>query len=210
VTTPIGEASSSSIGAVLIDLNADGIQDLLVDGLVYIRSDSSEFTAVVGTRVGREVQTFTSVAGGDLDSDGDMDLVVGFESDVSTPLAMTGVKIFLNPGDGDFSNVAPFLLGDPFDRVQVVRITDLNGDGKLDLAVANRNQRNKVYIDRGGGLFDPAGLEELMLGTDADDTLSLEVRAHVRAARRHFEALLITPIPAGRVAAIGLPAIATQ
>lgn len=181
----IGKAARSSVGSILIDLNADGIQDLLADGFVYIRSDRSEFTAVVGKRVGLEVQTFTSVAGGDLDDDGDIDLVVGFESDVSTPLEMTGVKVFLNPGDGDFSSVVPYLVGNPFDRVQAVKVVDINGDGRIDLAVANRNQRNKVYINRGTGSFDPSEFEVLLIGTDADNSLSLEVRARTRNGGVH-------------------------
>ena len=37
--------------------------------------------------------------------DANVDLVVAYESDQNTPLAQKGVKVVLNPGNGDFSQV---------------------------------------------------------------------------------------------------------
>ncbi len=71
-----------------------------------------------------------SVALGDLDGDGDLDLAVangGFGGGDS-------ISVLLNQGDGTFADDVLYLADE---HPLSVAIGDLDGDGDLDLAVAN-------------------------------------------------------------------------
>ena len=72
----------------------------------------------------------TSVAIADLNEDGRPDLAVTYGGD-----APPAVAVLLGNGDGTFGSPTDFEVG----RIpRAVRVADLNGDGHLDLAVANR------------------------------------------------------------------------
>ena len=91
-------------------------------------------------RVNYEAVTPRSVAIGDLNGDGDLDLAVAnlFSNDVS---------VLLGNGDGTFQSAVNHETGD---LSISVAIGDLNGDGHLDLAVANENSNNvSILINTG-------------------------------------------------------------
>ena len=68
------------------------------------------------------------VSAGDMDGDGDLDLVVG-------NLNAGSVSVFLNRGDGTF---APQVTYKDF-QPQSLTLADLDGDGRLDVVVSNGN-----------------------------------------------------------------------
>ena len=80
---------------------------------------------------------------GDLDGDGDLDLVEGNYNELN--------KVYLNNGDGSLG--AASNVDTPTNFTHAVSMGDLDGDGDLDLAVANRNQVNRVYLGNGSGAF---------------------------------------------------------
>jgi VCBS repeat-containing protein len=91
----------------------------------------------------------SSVAVGDLNGDGLPDLVtgnLGFDpsGDIPTTLPPGTVSVLLGNGGGTFSAATPYLTGSvlPFS----VAIGDLNGDGQLDLAVANAGYNNVTVL----------------------------------------------------------------
>ena len=67
--------------------------------------------------------TVSSVVAGDVDNDGDLDLVVGTG-------ASTGVSLYLNSGTGTFAPGAAVSMGG---NVTAAHLADVNGDGQLDL-----------------------------------------------------------------------------
>ena len=71
----VGVTTNAPIGSTLVDLNNDGLRDLVSNGMVYLADPSTPgFETVVGTQLGLAPQTFTSVIGADVDADGDVDL----------------------------------------------------------------------------------------------------------------------------------------
>jgi len=84
------------------------------------------------------------VSAGDMDGDGDLDLVVG-------NLNAGSVSVFLNRGDGTF---APQVTYKDF-QPQSLALADLDGDGRLDVVVSNGNGGSvSVCRNVGGGKLD--------------------------------------------------------
>ncbi|MCH7702528.1 MAG: VCBS repeat-containing protein [Planctomycetes bacterium] len=77
----------------------------------------------------------SSVAIGDLDGDGDADLVVANSSD-------DNVSVLLNNGDGTFAAHVLYGVGN---GPSSVAIGDLDGDGDADLAVVNAGSATSPY-----------------------------------------------------------------
>jgi hypothetical protein len=97
----------------------------------------------------------TGVAWGDYDGDGDLDLAVGNgRFNTSGSYDMTN-QLYKNSGGGTFEEI-------PLDQEGLARESravawgDIDGDGDLDLVVANFEQKNQIYENDGGQLiYDP-------------------------------------------------------
>jgi len=91
-----------------------------------------------------------SVALGDIDLDGDIDLVCGNVQQANA--------LFLNEG-GTFGIVSAWFPA-TVDRTRSMALGDIDGDGDLDLVCGNFGGANTIYLNQGG-----------MLGTVPADTL---------------------------------------
>jgi hypothetical protein len=122
----------SSIAAA--DLNGDGKQDLAVttdDGVAILFGDGSGgFASATGSPV-ELTGSVGSVAAASLNGGGSTDLVV-----TNTTSGGSRLRLLLNDGSGHFtiSPETPPATGSGGDSYFVARVTDLNGDGKPDLA----------------------------------------------------------------------------
>ncbi|MBX6311494.1 MAG: VCBS repeat-containing protein [Isosphaeraceae bacterium] len=138
------------------DFNRDGIPDLAVTYSASAASNPS--TDHVGILLGNGDGTFQtvrffpvgktpiSVAVGDFDRDGILDLAVANPNS-------NNVSVLLGDGEGNFSTRATYRTGQ---KPLSVMAADLNGDGKLDLAVANSASNNvKILLGNGDGTFFP-------------------------------------------------------
>ena len=144
------------------DFNGDGKLDLAV------ANNTSNFSNTVSILLGDGTGNFTltaspaagdlpvSVAVGDFNGDGNLDLAV---VDYCGPLGFCGnspslVFILLGDGTGNFTVASSPATGN---GPTSVAVGDFNGDGNLDLAVANGGSNTvSVLLGDGTGNFTPA------------------------------------------------------
>ena len=145
------------------DFNGDGKLDLAVTNG---STESHNLTILLGNGDG----TFTPVASPPATGSGPAGIAIGdFNGDGKPDLAVTNVfdntvTILLGNGDGTFTPTAssPLAVGTfPW----AVAAGDFNGDGKLDLAVANIQSNNvTVLLGKGDGTFTPASGSPVAVG----------------------------------------------
>jgi len=144
-----GNPAGAGTAAVVGDFNCDGKPDLAVvpDSILGLAAGGVTVLLGDGTGSFSSAQTFatgstsTSVATGDLDGDGVLDLAVAdFGSDE--------VSVLVGKGDGTFHPAASFAAGT---GPTTVVIADFDGDGRLDLAVSNSYSQSAL---------DPTAVEQ--------------------------------------------------
>lgn len=87
---------------------------------------------------------------GDIDNDGDLDLIIA--------VSFSPNRILINNGAGKFTDESSIRLPQKNFDSQDVAINDFNSDGNLDLFfVGNQNQTNELYINNGNGVFSDLG-----------------------------------------------------
>ena len=97
-----------------------------------------------------------------MNADGKLDLIVGNGYDGSIP-SNGGVGVLLGNGDGTFQSAVTHDTGGPGSLANGVVVTDVNGDGKPDLIVANScgdsycltGSTMAVLLGNGDGSFQP-------------------------------------------------------
>jgi hypothetical protein len=135
---------------VIADLNGDGTADILTGNYgsgrsgvcVWIGAGDGTVGSPRDLSIDEQNAEAIGVSVGDLNGDGVPDLVVAGE-------ASPAVKVLLGIGDGTFQ--APVDVGGT-PRPGGVVMSDLNGDGRLDLAVDNA-QGVTVLLGNGDGTF---------------------------------------------------------
>lgn len=130
---------TSAIGLALGDLDGDGNLDI-----VLARGQHSPMVDVILFNDGKErfelhrlsdiADNSFSVALGDLDGDGDLDVVIG--NDRHHPS-----RLYSNDGSRRFTPAGSF--GAPEWNSRTVLLSDLDGDGRPDIVVANRDRPNQ-------------------------------------------------------------------
>ncbi len=174
--------SSSSV--VLGDIDGDGDLDLILTGntgservsKIYINDKSGSFTEInAGSLTG---VSDSSIALGDLDGDGDLDLVL---TGYTGSLRIT--KIYQNDRTGGFIEINSGSLTGVY--YSCIALADIDGDGDLDLILTGSDgsiRHAKVYRNDGSGSFtelNPGSLSgvfesSIMLGDfDEDGDLDL-------------------------------------
>jgi len=164
---PTGYVNTAYMPAVG-DFNGDGNLDLAVTGAGVTGPQDNELTVLLGngdgTFTAANNSTFATGAGpqaiavADLNGDGKLDLIIANSQGAS-------LTILLGNGDGTFTPAAgsPITVGNaPY----AVAVADLNGDGKLDLAIANNGDGTvSVLLGNGDGTFASASGSPFPVGT---------------------------------------------
>jgi hypothetical protein len=127
------------------DWNGDGIVDLAVansdtSNRVYQNDGLGGPTSLMPVWSDADMESSQSIAWGDWNGDGDLDLAVGNAGEPNRVYENTGIT---------FSKV---WASAEAETTQSVAWGDVDGDGDLDLAVGNDGQANHVYLNEGGTL----------------------------------------------------------
>ena len=166
------------------DFNNDGKIDIarssyenntpsLAKVVVNFGTGTGSFTTEVVLSIGNWA---TEVEVGDIDGDGDNDIICGTET--------TGIRVWKSNGNGTFSASATYTSGN-INRQMI--LTDINGDNRPDLVVINETEnRFSVLLNSGTGTFPtrtiytsgnyPTGLLVADLDNDGDRDVAIAHR----------------------------------
>ncbi|HEU4839879.1 MAG TPA: VCBS repeat-containing protein, partial [Ilumatobacteraceae bacterium] len=163
------DSGSSVVSLMTADFDGDGLLDAaLADPSakrirVWMDDDASSWPPFVADAApDLYASTFapTALAAGDVDGDGDLDLVYGGKNEVG---------LFLNDGQG-FAYAPGTTFGGAYSATAVV-LADLTGDGLDDLVLATP-VRIRVFESLGGGVLGaPVSVHDA--GVTTDDGLAL-------------------------------------
>jgi hypothetical protein len=184
-----------SVGVAVADFDNDGYPDIYVTGVnhntLYHNNGDGTFTDVTGragvSGIGPNGKKLWSVSAAwiDYDNDGRLDLFVSnyldwtFETSKvcgppgrrlsCSPTMYKGEPNFLyhNNGDGTFTDVSAATgIAEQIGKGMGVAIADYNGDGWMDIFVANDKERNFLFKNHGGKSFEEVGVESFVAFTE--------------------------------------------
>ena len=104
------------------------------------------------------------VALGDMDSDGDNDIVLANRAGQN--------RLYINDGSGTFTDISLNNLPEDNDLTWGVTLGDVDGDADIDIIFINDGQ-NRLYLNDGSGNFTDASLTNLPEDNDASRSVFL-------------------------------------
>lgn len=187
-----------SFGVAAGDYDNDGYPDIFVANAgrntLYHNNGNGTFTDVTkGSGLDNKPAGLLSVQAAwfDYDRDGLLDLIVtnytywspasdrectqAGKPSYCTPQIYPSVseRLYHNLGKGKFEDVTEKAgFGTALGKGMGIGIADFNGDGWLDVFVANDTERNFLFLNRGDGTFQEEGLSKEVAYNDSGSTVS--------------------------------------
>lgn len=170
------------MGVAIGDYDNNGFPDFYLTNLgsnvLYRNNGDGTFTDVTEDAGVDDQRWSTSAAFFDYDKDGDLDLFIANYVDFTVPgnrrcLSSAGEldycmpaiyrpvpdRLFRNDGNGRFTDVTSEAgIAPHFGPGLGVSCDDFNGDGWIDIYVANDGAANLLWLNRGDGTFEETGL----------------------------------------------------
>jgi RHS repeat-associated protein len=144
------ELGATIISAAFGDVDADDDADLALASSsgrnhLLINDGDGNFADESDTRLPPDAELSMGVQLGDVDLDGDLDLLVANRNSQN--------RLLINDGAGIFGDETGDRLPPDADPSYDVEVIDADGDGSPDLFIANYGVRNRLYINNGLGSF---------------------------------------------------------
>ena len=150
-----GIGAINNYGIVIGDFDNDGNEDIFVPS----RLDENRLLKNMGDGTFQNVTALSGIenggltmtgAWGDVDNDGDLDLFIG---NYYTQTASFTNYLYLNDGNGVFTDISTTSGIDTEDQTRSVHMVDINLDGYLDIYVCNLSQQNVLWQNNGNNTF---------------------------------------------------------
>lgn len=138
------------------DVNGDSWVDLVLTRFegpasLWLGSAGGGFTDVTAARMPSVSMRAIAVTLGDIDGDGDRDIVFGVDGQS---------RVFTNNGQGFFTDATQFSIVPMNVMVTAVELADLDGDNDLDLLMSEPLAVTR-YVNNGSGVFTPVAIPGL-------------------------------------------------
>ncbi len=186
------------------DVTCDGLIDIVVVGtqqnFVLVNNGKGGYVKDLKL-IPAHKEPSTTVALGDVDNDGDVDMLVGNDSAVQNRLYYNSCNNVAQGQPGSFQD-ASYGNGKNFPvsgfNTRTVLLRDLDGDGWLDAFVFNWGQTDRIYLNKGGNFLADDGSrfpqEEALAHSsgawardvDGDGDIDLLVRKQQAVAGRYW------------------------
>ena len=150
---------------LVLDADRDGRSDLYVAGpdqdRLWFGSASGKLVDVTKSSLPATKQRTQDVVAGDLNHDGNVDLVVGAGGGAD-PRAWA--RVLINQGGGKFVDASALLLPPLFDETSRLALADLDDDGDLDLVRVNFQQARFYLNNQSRGFEEETALHRRFVG----------------------------------------------
>ncbi len=138
------------MGAVFVDLTGDGRPELFLanaagQNRLLVNDGAGVFTDQTATRLPVDSDRSLAVAAGDVNGDGFVDFVVANRG--------TQNRLLINNGSAVFTDQSAARLPADADPSYGVALADVDGNGSLDIFVANAAGQDRLYINNNLGVF---------------------------------------------------------
>jgi len=163
---PLGNQPFGTPSVAAGDVNGDGKVDLVVANQGKFNQTNGDISVMLGNGNGtfgppqilRASIEPDSVALGDLNGDGHLDIVAV----VQAPVFDWNLNVFFGTGAGGFGNAVVIAL--PQDLISGLRLADLDLDGRPDIIVSFEGTKLGLLKNRGDGSFEPPVLVDAGAG----------------------------------------------
>ena len=181
----LGKDLGFSFGVAAGDYDNDGNEDLFIcnagrNTLYHNNGDGTFSDVTERSGIGVKPKDVLSVAAAwfDYDNDGKLDLIVSnytvWTPQIDKVCAVNGQEYYCHPkvypsvanrlyhniGNGRFEDVTDSSgIGKELGKGMGIAIADFNGDGYMDVFVANDTVRNFLFVNRKNGTFKESGFE---------------------------------------------------